>query len=76
MHSSRMCTAHLLTISRSIPCILGGLPNPPWMQTSLEADPPGGRPTEADPPGCRLAGHVNCDACSEANLPHPHGQKE
>ena len=37
MHSSRMRTARLLTVSRSIPCIGGGcLPNP-----ALDIDPPG-----------------------------------
>ena len=34
MHSSRMLTAHLFTISRRIPCISGGsLTNPPCSQT-------------------------------------------
>ena len=79
MHSSRMRTAHLLTVSRSIPCVSGGggegLPNSPgcrppwrqspWMQTPLEAYP---LPLDADPPG-----HVTCDVCWEANPP---GQKE
>ena len=61
MHSSRMRTAHSLTVARSI--WWGGLSNPPWMQTpSLNADPPGCRstprcrptPFHADPfPGCR-----------------------
>ena len=38
MHSSRIRTAHLLTVSHSILCIRGGLPNP------LDADPlPPGR---------------------------------
>ena len=50
MHSSRMCTARLLTISHSIPCISGGVYPPPppvgwpWVgvgQTpNLDADPP------------------------------------
>ena len=50
MHSSRMRTAHLLTVSRSIPCVSGGGRVCPWMQTPLDADPPGGIPP---PPGCR-----------------------
>ena len=68
MHSSRMRAAYLLTISPSIPCILGGLPNhlpecrpssprcrppSPWMQTP----PPVFRPLPLDPdpsvPRCR-----------------------
>ena len=58
MYSSRMRTVRLLTVSHSIPCILGGgggLPNPSrcrphWMQTLLDADPPGCRsPLDADP---------------------------
>ena len=81
MHSSRMLTVHLFTISRRIPCISGGsLTNPPCGQTlevcSLlsHADPPGCRP-----PGCRPRwrqtpyiqnpGHVTCDVCWEANPP-------
>ena len=53
IHSSMMRTARLLTISRSIPCISGGLhkwatSHPPpnrqtptsWIQTPLNADPP------------------------------------
>ena len=52
MHSSRMQTARLLTISHSI---RAGLPNPPWMQTPLEAelpldtDLPDTDPLDADP---------------------------
>ena len=70
MHSSRMHTACLLTVSCSIPSISGGggLPNPPgcrppppgcrppspWMQTPLNVDSPD---------------RVTCDACWEANHP-------
>ena len=70
MHSSRMCTAHLLTVFRSIQ--LGGLLNPPpgcrppgcrppprcrphlWMLTPLDADP---------------LGHVTYNACWESSSP-------
>ena len=58
-HSCSMRTARLLTISRSIPCILGrgDLPNkPPRYRLSR-------------PLGCRPPGHVTCDACWEANPP-------
>ena len=51
MHSSRMRTARLLTVSHSIPCILrrGDLLNPSCRQT-CESDPPGSRPRpDADP---------------------------
>ena len=59
MHSSRMHTARSLTISRSIPCISAGLPNP------LDAHP---LPLNANPlPGCRP--HPN--ACWKANQPFP-----
>ena len=77
MHSSRMRTAHLLTISHSAQ---GGLPTP--VTNPLDAHPPGGRdppggrhPMEADTPwrqtlpGGRPPGHVTCDACWEANPP-------
>ena len=57
MHYSRMRTACLLTVSRSIPCISGmGLlnPSPGGRLPPPDADPPGGRPpppeAEADPP--------------------------
>ena len=48
MHSSRMHTTHLLTVSHSIPGG-GGLPKPHWRQTPLDTDPmdadlPGGGP--------------------------------
>ena len=73
-HSSRMCTARLLTVSRRIPCISGVVCTIPrvarprrvcqiphlWMQT-----PPGYRSPLAAPPS-----HVTCDACWEAK-PHP-----
>ena len=56
MHSNRMRTALLLTVSHSIPCILGGggLPKCPWMQTprcrpSLKQTPPEVYTLEADP---------------------------
>ena len=49
-HFSRMDTAHLLTISHSIPCISGVSQTP-----SMDADPP----SDAN----SLPGHVTCDAC-------------
>ena len=54
MHSSRMRTARLLTVSHSFPCISGRcLPNCPptqWRQSPLVADPPRMQaPLEADP---------------------------
>ena len=58
MHSSRMRTAHSLTVFHSIHGGgVGCLPNTPggsplWMQTPLEANPPG---------------HLTWDACWEAN---------
>ena len=39
MHSSRMHTACLLTVSHSIPCILRDA-DPFWRQMPLDADPP------------------------------------
>ena len=55
-----------------IPCILGGLPNPPGgrptcMQTSSQMQTPpleAGPSMDAEPPG-----HVTYDACWETNLP-------
>ena len=82
MHSSRMRTAHLLTVSRNIPlggrgvclqgglppgrvCIHGGLhPGEGWAHSSSRSAYRAGRPR---PPGCRPPGHVNCDACWQAN---------
>ena len=58
MHSSRMCTTHLLTISHSIPCVLEGLPNPPAPRRQT--------PPDVDP----LVIHVTCDACWEARTTH------
>ena len=70
MHSSRMRTAHSLTIFYSIPCILGeSLPNP------LDADPlpPGYRPPwmQTPSPGCRPSWMQTplSNACWEANPP-------
>ena len=67
MHSSRMRTARLLTISHSIhwgfaqpPLSADPLPEcrPLWMQTP-NADPLWMQtPLDADPPGCRPPGHV------------------
>ena len=71
MHSSRIRTARLLTVSRSIPWGEGGLPNPPDADPLLDADPPplldaDPHPfLDADPPG-----HVTCNTCWEVN-PHP-----
>ena len=61
MHSSRMRTVRLLTVSVVLGavCIWGE----GW------ADPSGCRPPfllDAEPPG-----HVTCDACREANYPSP-----
>ena len=45
MHSSRMCTARLLTLSCSIPCIGRGVcPTCPGCRLPLDADPAGCRP--------------------------------
>ena len=53
MHSSRMRTGRLLTVSHSIPCVWWGV------------CPPGGQmPLDADPPR-----HVTCDTCWKATLP-------
>ena len=51
MLSSRMRTARLLTVSRSIPYVSGGggLPNSPGCTPPLDAD----TPLDADPLGCR-----------------------
>ena len=68
MHSSRMCTAHLLTVSCSMPYILGGSAYPPPFRKTL-----GGLPNpldmQAPAPGCRPPqmqtcppGHVTLDA--------------
>ena len=43
-----MHTAHLLTVSQSIPCISVGSPKLPWRQTPLNAD----LTPDAVPPGC------------------------
>ena len=53
MHSTRMRTARLLTVSR-------GLPNPPWMQTPpwIETDPPA---PDADPCPLMQTPPVNSD---------------
>ena len=72
MHSSRVRTARLLTVSRRSQ---GGLSSPPggrtppaypWRQTT-PPPPDADCPTlDEDPPG-----HVTCDACWEVT-PHPH----
>ena len=69
-----MCTARLLTVSRSIPCISGGTAQSPpgYIPPPLEADPLDADPQsqillEADPNS-----HVACDVCWEAPHPHPH----
>ena len=57
MHSSRMCAACLLTVSRSAPWVVCPSPicrlpryRPPRMQTpALDADPPGCRPPRCRP---------------------------
>ena len=55
MYSSRIRSVRLLTVSRSIPCILGegGLPNP------LDADPPRRTPWSYDL-WCTLGSHPSC----------------
>ena len=66
-----MRTIHLLTVSHSIPCILGESAQPlldtdlPWIQIPLNADPPNADPhrMHTPPPGCRPPGHVIYDAC-------------
>ena len=66
MHSSRMRTVRLLTVSRCMPCISGwgGSAQPPyWMQTSP--------PPDADHPLMQTPGHVTCFACWEATPPAP-----
>ena len=69
MHSSRMRTARLLTVSCSA---RGGgeqgiYPHPPLMQTPLDAHPSWMHtPFDVDPTGCTHPGHVTCDACWEA----------
>ena len=59
MHSSRMRTSRLLTLSRNVPCIseggsaqhpLDADPSPLWRQTPRVADP---LDTGPPPPGCR-----------------------
>ena len=70
MHSSRMRTTHLLTISRSIQW--GDLPNPPWMQTSSGCRPPWIQtPLDVGPPGRRLPPPVDrmTEACENITLP-------
>ena len=64
MHSSRMRTARLLTVSHSIQWG-GDMPNPP------DADP---LPPEVDPPGCRCPSHPPpmdrmTDTCENITLP-------
>ena len=64
MHSSRVRTARLLTISRSIP--RGGLPNPPWMQTP----PPGCIAPTGRPPWMHTP--QSCDVwCMLGSQPPP-----
>ena len=67
MHSSRMRTDRLLSVSHSIQCVSEGgvcpTPLPP------PTPPPDADPPDADQPGSRPSGHVTCDACWEANPP-------
>ena len=60
MHSRRIHTARLLTVSSSI----GESAQPPWMQTLWMQTPIGIRHPGGTPPG-----HVTFDACWEANPP-------
>ena len=76
MHSSRMRTAHLLTVSHSIPCIswgIRGLDRPRGCRIplpdadSLDVDPAGGRPPQMQTPWrqtprIQTPSHVTCDA--------------
>ena len=71
-----MHTTHLLTISHSIPCVLGGSTKPlrcrsPWRQTPLEIDPPGGSPNWRQTPWMQTPVVVwpVMHACWEANPP-------
>ena len=52
MHSSRMCTTHLLTVSCS--ALKGeGSTQPPWMQITWMQTPLDAEPPQCRPPGCR-----------------------
>ena len=73
MHSSRMRTARLLTVSRIQGglhpggfCIQEGLHSGAWSATGGLADPQVCLQGVGIPPG-----HVTCDACLEANPPPP-----
>ena len=62
MHSSRMRTARVLTVSRSIQ---GGLPNP----APPKAEPPGCRPPPPDTDPASLWTEGMTDACKNITLP-------
>ena len=72
-----MRTTRLLTVSRSIPCILGGgSAQPPTnadqvgsAQPLLDADPRRCRPFKGRSPWMQIPSHVTCDASWEANHP-------
>ena len=70
IHPSRIRTALLLTISRSIPCISGGgLPNPP--PTIGRPPPPGFRPPWMQtPPGCRRPWSCYLECMLGSQSPH------
>ena len=69
MHSSRMRTARLLTVCRSIRWAVCPIPlldaDPPGCRLPLDADPPDAEPPRSRPP----PSYVTCDACWEANPP-------
>ena len=72
MHSRRMQTARLLTVSHVFRGEWGDLPNPPWRQNPPDADPPYGcRPSRRQtPPGCRAP--QSCDLWCMLGTPlHP-----
>ena len=80
-HPSRMRTARLLTVPRSIPCIGGGLPNPRPLEAdpSQDADPPPQIqiPPESDPldAGPLVMWPVMHDGKPTPHPSHPHGQE-
>ena len=84
MHSSRMCTAHLLTVSCSIcwGCVClwswGVCHTPSWADTptSWQTPPPSRHPSKADPPSQCILGYTAPlpNACWD--IPTPCGQTD